>query len=456
MLILNNNRLTKLENICHLIPSLRKIDVSDNYIDEMMDLSGNQLEDLNISGNNLKILGDVTSCQRLRKIDFSKNYITNINIFHKQKLTQLKELYGSNNQIGQSESDNVQLVIRNMPRLEILDLGGNDITKEQFYKYSILTEKKLQKLDGITLTQHNYEAIMKAGKATTFDKAIKQTNEDYINRLNHENQLRKEIKKALMEQMEQVDQMFDKFHDMTLEEQSKFVNFIKGVEIKKRRGVDLDIDDKQLEDWKQRVQQNLIEEKQKFEAERQKAIDKKNDYINQKITGENLRGKLYEIAMNDPNLWRELKSKELKQLVKEQGLYQQESKESVQMRRNYNDRHGIPNLTVNQSMRQTTQNYNNNISNYSDYQNNQGQFKNYTNNNNNSYQSFNMFNDNQIRDNMGKKMQEKIQMMDQISEIQDKMSDKSFNYKTQNNFENQSQYNSQNNNIRSDYRNKNY
>lgn len=41
MLILNNNRLTKLENICHLIPSLRKIDVSDNYIDEMMDLSGN-------------------------------------------------------------------------------------------------------------------------------------------------------------------------------------------------------------------------------------------------------------------------------------------------------------------------------------------------------------------------------------------------------------------------------
>lgn len=44
--------------------------------------------------------------------------------------------------------------------------------------------------------------------------------------------------------------MFDKFHDMTLEEQAKFVNFIKGVEIKKRRGVDLDIDDKQLEDWK--------------------------------------------------------------------------------------------------------------------------------------------------------------------------------------------------------------
>lgn len=92
----------------------------------------------------------------------------------------LQEINGSNNEISQSESENLTIIVKNFPSLLVLDLLGNPVTKDRFYKYSILSERRLDKLDGIQIKQFNYDQIMDAGKAGRFDIAIKQTNQDYL------------------------------------------------------------------------------------------------------------------------------------------------------------------------------------------------------------------------------------------------------------------------------------
>jgi len=44
-----------------------------------------------------------------------------------------------------------------MPSLEVMDMLGNDLVKDKFYKYSVLSEIRLVKLDGISIFKHNYE-----------------------------------------------------------------------------------------------------------------------------------------------------------------------------------------------------------------------------------------------------------------------------------------------------------
>eukprot|EP00755_Sulcionema_specki_P010169 Sspe_Gene.6755::Locus_2269_Transcript_1_1_Confidence_1.000_Length_4905::g.6755::m.6755 len=179
-------RIRKIQGLekCH---NMRKLNLSDNEINRIEGFDGCiKLEELNLEDNRIIKIEGMLNLTALRKLELGKNKINKIegleNLPHLcqvsledndiyslqgiQKIPELMELYIGNNKIDSTKEINI---LRDVPKLIILDLSGNPLCSETEYRlYTIFSLKKLKVLDGmsIDLNESNKAKETFAGKMT--------------------------------------------------------------------------------------------------------------------------------------------------------------------------------------------------------------------------------------------------------------------------------------------------
>lgn len=152
------------------LTSLRRGSFSNNDLSSIDSLATcTLLEELNLEENRITSIEGLQACQFLKKLDLGKNRLsrmtgleslTNLTQLSLEdndirsmsglsRLVNLMELYIGNNQIdGLRELQ----YLRGLPRLLILDLLGNPVSKEDGYRlYGVYYLKKLKVLDGVSI-----------------------------------------------------------------------------------------------------------------------------------------------------------------------------------------------------------------------------------------------------------------------------------------------------------------
>lgn len=129
-----------------------------NYIEEMEELELPYLEQLYLQGNKLKHLASFANLPRLRFFDVSKNELSDINPILQQKaLNYLEKLLCSYNKMPTQYLEDFCFILNSLPNLLELDAGGNELTINSLYRSSVLTAKRLKKLDGLEITDATIE-----------------------------------------------------------------------------------------------------------------------------------------------------------------------------------------------------------------------------------------------------------------------------------------------------------
>eukprot|EP00358_Blepharisma_japonicum_P002769 CAMPEP_0202955136 /NCGR_PEP_ID=MMETSP1395-20130829/51504_1 /ASSEMBLY_ACC=CAM_ASM_000871 /TAXON_ID=5961 /ORGANISM="Blepharisma japonicum, Strain Stock R1072" /LENGTH=526 /DNA_ID=CAMNT_0049671351 /DNA_START=1390 /DNA_END=2967 /DNA_ORIENTATION=- len=168
---LDSEKLTSLSGI-EQFSNLRKLSLIGNMIQEISFIDRCPLlEELSLEDNMISKIGNLNRLIYLKKLDLGRNFISRVEGLEKLEcLTQLSlednlinslegveelqgimELYIGNNRI-QSLKD--ILLLRDLPKLIILDVSGNPLAKEQSSRlYIIFHLKKLKVLDGIGIEQ---------------------------------------------------------------------------------------------------------------------------------------------------------------------------------------------------------------------------------------------------------------------------------------------------------------
>eukprot|EP00435_Cladocopium_sp_Y103_P068210 s894_g31.t1 len=154
------------------LPECQFLCLSDNEIPNLDWLPPLQkLESLHLERCNLTSLRGIARCQELQKLEAGGNHLTDALELQKlSKLSQvslednfvdsldtfaqlscLMELYLSNNVIEELRS---LLLLKQLPKLLVLDLAGNDLCKASDYRqYAMFHLRKLKVLDGIPLSK---------------------------------------------------------------------------------------------------------------------------------------------------------------------------------------------------------------------------------------------------------------------------------------------------------------
>ncbi|KAL4510036.1 hypothetical protein ABPG72_010229 [Tetrahymena utriculariae] len=329
---LSMNRIVKVDQL-NSCKNLRLINLSMNYIEEVEDLQLPYLEQLYLQGNKLTRLPSFQYLPRLRYLDISKNELSDINPILSQKaLNYLEKLICSYNRIPSQYLEDFCFILSSLPNLLELDASGNEITINSLYRSSVLTAKKLKLLDGLEINDSTIEQIQSLKQTENFERAIQDTNKNYIERMQKENEAKLRTKKLLLDQIDRIDDMFENFQKKTEMEQKQFLEYITIMEKRYRSGDKIQLDQDTVKLWSQRIQSHEAELKQKIDYQKQIQQHQRDVFLQKEVNGLTLREKLYDIALNDPDLWRDLKSKELQQVYKEEKRNEQREYEELQKR----------------------------------------------------------------------------------------------------------------------------
>lgn len=121
------------------------------------------LTELNLSGNNIKLIQGLTKLPRLRKLDISENGVSKYTYFKfirlegLVELIQLRELRLSDNNIRRVRELSY---LENLVYLSILDFSVNPIQERKYYRMQVLYHLPgLRNLDSVVVTP---EDIVKA------------------------------------------------------------------------------------------------------------------------------------------------------------------------------------------------------------------------------------------------------------------------------------------------------
>ncbi|CAG9310144.1 unnamed protein product [Blepharisma stoltei] len=166
-LILNNQKLTTLQGV-EIFNNLKVLSCAGNMIKEIAGLNRCiLLEELCLENNMISIIENLQSLVYLKKLNLGRNFISKIeNLKDSKCLTQLSlednlieslagvedlqgimELYIWNNKLSNLKEI---LLLKGLPKLMILDIYGNPLSKEQNSRlYMIFNLKKLKVLDGV-------------------------------------------------------------------------------------------------------------------------------------------------------------------------------------------------------------------------------------------------------------------------------------------------------------------
>eukprot|EP00931_Biecheleriopsis_adriatica_P065110 TRINITY_DN39743_c0_g1_i1.p1 TRINITY_DN39743_c0_g1~~TRINITY_DN39743_c0_g1_i1.p1 ORF type:complete len:1541 (+),score=395.74 TRINITY_DN39743_c0_g1_i1:64-4686(+) len=144
-----NNCLTSLEGLPDL-PCLEEFAAERNSLCSLKGLSKFQeLQRLDVGGNHLTDVLDLSKLSKLSQLSLEDNFVDSLDTF--AQLHSLMELYLSNNVI---EELRAVLLLKQLPKLIILDLSGNDLCSATDYRhYTIFHLRRLKVLDGAPVSQ---------------------------------------------------------------------------------------------------------------------------------------------------------------------------------------------------------------------------------------------------------------------------------------------------------------
>lgn len=171
VLQLNYQKLASLNGI-EILPNLRKASFIGNVIMEISAVNRcRNLEELSLEDNLLTKIQNLDTLILLKKLDLGRNFIKKIEgLKNLECLTQLSlednliqslsgvETLGSIMElyIGNNKLDNLKEIalLKDLPKLIILDISGNTLTKEADFRLHIIFHlKKLKVLDGVGIEQ---------------------------------------------------------------------------------------------------------------------------------------------------------------------------------------------------------------------------------------------------------------------------------------------------------------
>jgi len=146
---LSDNDIVSLEGL----PPLQKLDSLNLERCNLTSLKGlsrcQELQKLEAGGNHLTDALELQKLGRLSQVSLEDNFVDSLDTF--AQLNCLMELYLSNNVIEELRS---LLLLKQLPKLMVLDLAGNDLCKANDYRqYTMFHLRKLKVLDGIALSK---------------------------------------------------------------------------------------------------------------------------------------------------------------------------------------------------------------------------------------------------------------------------------------------------------------
>ncbi|CAE8736190.1 unnamed protein product [Polarella glacialis] len=144
-----DNQLTGLDGL-RGCPRLEELSVERNCLSNLSGLSHLQdLRRLDAGCNQITDVLDLQKLDKLCQLSLEDNFVDSLDTF--AQLYGLMELYLSNNVVEELRSI---LLLKQLPKLIILDLSGNDLCSAPDYRlYTIFHLRKLKVLDGLPVTQ---------------------------------------------------------------------------------------------------------------------------------------------------------------------------------------------------------------------------------------------------------------------------------------------------------------
>ncbi|CAF3709392.1 unnamed protein product [Rotaria sp. Silwood1] len=149
---LRDKKIRYIENLQTLI-NLENLDLSNNIIEKIDGLKTlKKLKYLSLANNFINTIINLEDLLRLENLDLHQNQIHTIPIWFGKKLTLLKYLNLSNNQI--SSFDQIAR-LRTLYELREIHLQGNPIEKNENYRLLVISYiPSLQRLDGIDINEN--------------------------------------------------------------------------------------------------------------------------------------------------------------------------------------------------------------------------------------------------------------------------------------------------------------
>ena len=315
VLNLSNNDLSKIEGIsfCH---HLVELDLSINRIVRIEGLEElSQLEILRMNGNEVSVLEKLERLGKLRILEAMRNKICNID--HIAFITSIEELQLAENKLD--DLDRVGKAVLNLKRLRTLTLNGNPIEQHRDYRLRVLENEQVMMLDSSEIKPQLRDHLDDMKKKQDLDEIVELTTNEYMARIEREQFRKTQSVNFFRAREKEIEDAFLEYRSQMERELEDCVSYIQGLSNRK------DLLDRSflatedgMHEWRTMLDEAQRQRQEDTEAQEDQRKGNLRQEAVQQSAGMSFTGKLYELSFRRPDLWRRMKSMELKQTQMEE------------------------------------------------------------------------------------------------------------------------------------------
>ena len=312
---LSNNDLSKIEGIsfCH---HLVELDLSINRIVRIEGLEElSQLEILRMNGNEVSVLEKLERLGKLRILEVMRNKICNID--HIAFITSIEELQLAENKLD--DLDRVGKAVLNLKRLRTLTLNGNPIEQHRDYRLRVLENENVMMLDSSEIKPQLRDHLDDMKKKQDLDEIVELTTNEYMARIEREQFRKTQSVNFFRAREKEIEDAFLEYRSQMERELEDCVSYIQGLSNRK------DLLDRSylatedgMHEWRTMLDEAQRQRQEDTEAQEDQRKGNLRQEAVQQSAGMSFTGKLYELSFRRPDLWRRMKSMELKQTQMEE------------------------------------------------------------------------------------------------------------------------------------------